>query len=156
MGVVNVQSLLQHGQYAVLFDLLVQPLQHHTLPVGPVFQFRQFLGLGRFEKFPKELAVNRELPVKVSRIANAIAVLRKCCFDVRFKRGFVGLADHVVPLCSYFSSNYISYQRLLHCIKLINGFTLSPFCSIHHFKSVPQVFANFVLLVHWRNGDLEF
>ena len=105
VGIINVQSLLQHSQYAVLLDLLVQPLQHQPLPIGPVFQLRQFLGLGRFEKFPKELAVNCELLVKVSRIANAIAVLRKSVFDVRFKRGFVGLTDHETPLDFYFSGH---------------------------------------------------
>ena len=108
VGIVNVQPFLQHGQHAVFLDLLVQPLQHQPLPVRPVFQLRQFLGLGGFEEIPKELAVNSELPVKVSRIANAIAVLRKSDFDMRFKCGFVGLADHVVPLDLKLPGNDIS------------------------------------------------
>jgi hypothetical protein len=76
---------------------LVQPLQHQPLPVRPILQLRQFLGLGGFEKLPEEFAVNSKLPVEVSRITNAIAVLGEGIFDVGFERCFVGLADHTAP-----------------------------------------------------------
>ena len=103
VGIVDVQPLLQDSQHAVLFDLLVQPLQQQALPVRAILQLRQFLGLRGFEELPEEFAVNGKLSVEISRIANAVAVLGEGVFNVRFERCFVGLADHVSPFTPAFS-----------------------------------------------------
>lgn len=98
VGIIDVQSLLQDSQHAVLLDLFVQPLQKQALPARAILELRQLLGLRGFKELPKEFAVDGKLSVEVSRIANAVAALGKGVFDVCFERCFVGLADHASPL----------------------------------------------------------